>query len=151
MNLNDYQEKASAFIMESIKDEPMYFVLGLAGESGEVANRFKKVLRDDKGQLNNEAAADLAHELGDCLWYIAMIASEVLKLDLATIAKWNLVKLSNRHGKATAETETNMVGDSVVESLLRLYDEQAKDPNQIEIYKGLRATVAKFVQKGMAK
>lgn len=151
MNFNEYQEAASGFILPSIKDEPMYFVLGLAGEAGEVSNRFKKILRDENSEIGNEAAMDLAHELGDCLWYIATIASEVLKLDLETIAKWNLVKLSNRHAKPGLDKEVGAVGESILDSLLRLYDDQAKDPSQIEVFKGLRGTVARMIQKGMAK
>ena len=81
-----------------------YPALGLNGEAGEVAEKVKKVYRDQGGLLYSESKARLAKELGDVLWYIANLATEI-GLDLSDIAKDNLSKLRDRaergkiHGK----------------------------------------------------
>jgi NTP pyrophosphatase (non-canonical NTP hydrolase) len=69
--------------------------LGLAGEAGEVANKVKKVFRDDGGVVSMERALQLEDELGDVLWYVAQVADE-LHLDLSQIAHKNLSKLASR-------------------------------------------------------
>jgi NTP pyrophosphatase (non-canonical NTP hydrolase) len=73
----------------------VYPTLGLAGEAGEVAEKVKKLLRDDGGVLSDERRAALAGELGDVLWYAAQVATEA-GLDLAEIAQGNLDKLRSR-------------------------------------------------------
>jgi NTP pyrophosphatase (non-canonical NTP hydrolase) len=72
-----------------------YPALGLAGEAGEVAEHAKKAIRDDAGILSDERRAAMAKELGDVLWYVAQLASE-LDLDLNEIAEANLQKLLSR-------------------------------------------------------
>jgi NTP pyrophosphatase (non-canonical NTP hydrolase) len=72
-----------------------YPALGLAGEAGEVAEHAKKAIRDDGGQVSDERRAAMAKELGDVLWYVAQLASE-LNLDLSEIAQGNLDKLLSR-------------------------------------------------------
>ncbi len=73
----------------------IYPTLGLAGEAGEVAEKVKKVIRDKGGVFDNDARAAIAKELGDVLWYVAQIASE-LSLDLSNVAQGNLDKLADR-------------------------------------------------------
>jgi len=72
-----------------------YPALGLAGEAGEVAEHAKKAIRDDAGEVSEERRAAMAKELGDVLWYVAQLASE-LGLDLDDIAQANLDKLLSR-------------------------------------------------------
>jgi NTP pyrophosphatase (non-canonical NTP hydrolase) len=72
-----------------------YPALGLAGEAGEVAEHAKKVIRDDAGSVGTERREQMAKELGDVLWYVAQLASE-LDLDLDQIAQANLDKLLSR-------------------------------------------------------
>lgn len=72
-----------------------YSALGLAGEGGEIANKVKKVLRDDAGLLTAEKADEIEKELGDVLWYIARVATEIGS-DLNEIANGNLAKLRSR-------------------------------------------------------
>ena len=72
-----------------------YPALGLAGEAGEIAEHVKKVIRDDAGAISDERRAAMAKELGDVLWYLAGLASE-LGLDLDQIARENLEKLLSR-------------------------------------------------------
>jgi NTP pyrophosphatase (non-canonical NTP hydrolase) len=72
-----------------------YPALGLAGEAGEVAEHAKKAIRDEGGEISDDRRAAMAKELGDVLWYVAQLASE-LKLDLDEIAQANLDKLLSR-------------------------------------------------------
>jgi NTP pyrophosphatase (non-canonical NTP hydrolase) len=72
-----------------------YPALGLAGEAGEVAEHAKKAIRDDRGGVSEERRAAMAKELGDVLWYVAQLASE-LGLELDEIAQVNLDKLLSR-------------------------------------------------------
>jgi NTP pyrophosphatase (non-canonical NTP hydrolase) len=72
-----------------------YPALGLAGEAGEVAEHAKKAIRDDRGVLSGERREAMAKELGDVLWYVAQLASE-LDLDLNQVAEANLQKLLSR-------------------------------------------------------
>ena len=73
----------------------MYVALGLNGEAGEIANDIKKTVRDDSGILTPERHAQLIDELGDVLWYVAMMCYE-LEIPLETIAVRNLSKLKKR-------------------------------------------------------
>ncbi|MCP9808402.1 nucleoside triphosphate pyrophosphohydrolase family protein [Cyanobium sp. HWJ4-Hawea] len=77
---------------------PIYPTLGLSGEAGEVADKVKKVLRDQGGVFSAEAVASLKLELGDVLWYVAQLATE-LGLDLDQIALANLDKLASRDAR----------------------------------------------------
>jgi NTP pyrophosphatase (non-canonical NTP hydrolase) len=72
-----------------------YPALGLAGEAGEVAEHAKKAIRDDAGMVSDERRAAMAKELGDVLWYVSQLASE-LGLELDHIARDNLEKLFSR-------------------------------------------------------
>jgi NTP pyrophosphatase (non-canonical NTP hydrolase) len=72
-----------------------YPALGLAGEAGEVAEHAKKAIRDDAGQVTDERRAAMAKELGDVLWYVSQLATE-LGLELDGIADTNLQKLLSR-------------------------------------------------------
>jgi NTP pyrophosphatase (non-canonical NTP hydrolase) len=72
-----------------------YPALGLAGEAGEVAEHAKKTIRDDGGEVDDARRAAIAKELGDVLWYVAQLATE-LELDLDDVAQGNLDKLLSR-------------------------------------------------------
>jgi len=86
------------------EDKFLYPVLGLLGESGEVAEKIKKLFRDEEGVLNQERKESVKKELGDVLWYLTQIATE-LNLDLEDIAKENIDKLYSRleRGKLKGE------------------------------------------------
>ena len=80
-----------------------YPALGLAGEAGEVANKIKKIMRDRKGDVNNlsgEIKDDIASELGDCLWYISALATD-LGIGLDGVAFENIKKLDKRQANNT--------------------------------------------------
>jgi NTP pyrophosphatase (non-canonical NTP hydrolase) len=95
MELNDYQRLSRRTAEYPREAWLAYPALGLAGEAGEVAEHAKKAIRDDGGQVGDERRAAMAKELGDVLWYVAQIATE-LDLDLDELAQANLDKLSSR-------------------------------------------------------
>jgi NTP pyrophosphatase (non-canonical NTP hydrolase) len=82
-------------IYPNIGNNFIYPTLGLCGESGEVAEKVKKIIRDDNGIISEEKKELLKKELGDILWYISNLASE-LNLSLDNIAITNIEKLLNR-------------------------------------------------------
>ena len=91
--MNEYQKLALKTADLDRDNELYHLVLGLVGESGEIAEKVKKVVRDhgsDESKLNKE---DIAKELGDVLWYIAVL-SEYLGLPLEDIAQNNIDKLA---------------------------------------------------------
>lgn len=73
----------------------LYVALGLCGESGEVADQIKKILRDDGSQIKPERLEKIKSEIGDCIWYLAQICSE-LELNFSDVACKNLEKLFKR-------------------------------------------------------
>lgn len=73
----------------------IYPTLGLTSEAGEVASKVKKALRDHEGEIDSERRAAIAMELGDVLWYVAQLATE-LELSLDDVAQKNIEKLSSR-------------------------------------------------------
>ena len=98
MNFQEYQQKARGFAIYPGKGTAYgfaYTALGLNGESGEVAEHAKKILRDDSGKTSPERKNHLKKELGDVLWYISNCCSE-LGLSLNEIAELNVEKLSSR-------------------------------------------------------
>jgi NTP pyrophosphatase (non-canonical NTP hydrolase) len=78
----------------------MYVTLGLTGEAGEIANDVKKTVRDDAGVLSETRQQQIINELGDVLWYMAMMCYE-LDTTLETIAIRNLAKLRKRQHENT--------------------------------------------------
>ena len=96
MELNQYQQRArSTAFYPNAGQNPIYPTLGLSGESGEVADKVKKVIRDRQGVFDENAKEAIKLELGDVLWYIAQLSSE-LGFDLDQVAKANLDKLASR-------------------------------------------------------
>jgi NTP pyrophosphatase (non-canonical NTP hydrolase) len=77
-------------------DHPIvYPTLGLVNEAGEVAGKIKKLFRDKQGRISDEDREALKQELGDVLWYLTQICTE-LGLTLEEVAEANLVKLFSR-------------------------------------------------------
>jgi NTP pyrophosphatase (non-canonical NTP hydrolase) len=104
MNFTDYQREARKTAVYPDEHKITYPALGLSGEAGEVANKVKKILRDDGGRLRPEVKDALSQELGDCLWYLALVAWD-LELDLQNIAEENLKKLADRQARGTLQGE----------------------------------------------
>ena len=99
MDFHTYQQRsrATACYTEAGAN-PIYPTLGLCGEAGEVADKVKKVLRDQGGEFSAEVIAALQLELGDVLWYVAQLATE-LGLELDQVAQANLDKLASRSAR----------------------------------------------------
>ena len=100
MKFDDYQAQAITTLTKDhdfgdISAELMAQILGLVGESGEVAEKFKKIIRDEEGELSAEARQELLKELGDILWYINAVAV-LLDSSLAEVAENNLGKVLSR-------------------------------------------------------
>jgi NTP pyrophosphatase (non-canonical NTP hydrolase) len=98
MDLSEYQRQSRRTAEYPREAWLAYPALGLAGEAGEVAEHAKKAIRDDGGKVTDERRAKMAKELGDVLWYVAQLASE-LGLDLDQIAQGNLEKLLSRQSR----------------------------------------------------
>ena len=82
----------------------IYPALGLGGEAGEVLEKIKKILRDKHGEIDEEAREKLAKELGDVLWYVAQLCTE-LGLSMEEVAKQNLEKLFSRKERGVLHGE----------------------------------------------
>lgn len=99
MTLNEYQDEArKTAVFKTDQDQFICCILGLNGEAGEVAEKVKKVIRDYEGKFSDQAKVEIANELGDILWYIAM-AADMLGFTLEQIAKRNNRKLSDRKNR----------------------------------------------------
>lgn len=101
--LDDYQDYASQTAEYPVDAGLGYTILGLCGEAGEVANRYKKILRVGGG-MTPQRKVDLVDELGDVLWYVAMVARE-LGVPLSEVAARNINKLSERKETGSIKTE----------------------------------------------
>ncbi|MDP3902096.1 MAG: nucleoside triphosphate pyrophosphohydrolase family protein [bacterium] len=96
MDFKEYQEKSrKTALYPGNGNNFIYPTLGLAGEAGEVADKIKKVLRDKGGLISEETKKELEKELGDVLWYLSQIASE-LGLSLENVAVKNIEKIYSR-------------------------------------------------------
>jgi NTP pyrophosphatase (non-canonical NTP hydrolase) len=95
MDFRRYQkESRKTAIYPDLGKNVVYPVLGLVGETGEIAEKIKKYLRGDK-KLNFNFKVDLEKEIGDVLWYMAQLATE-LGLSMDSIASKNISKLKSR-------------------------------------------------------
>lgn len=98
MDFSEYQHKANETAIYPGKDTInglLYTALGLPGEAGEVANKVKKILRDDDGVLTEERQAAIEKEIGGVLWYCAQLATE-MGTSLGSIARTNIEVLADR-------------------------------------------------------
>src|SRR4028118_1642455 len=101
MDFNEYQQltKSTAIYPESGKRTPNginYCTLGLIGEAGELANAWKKTIRDPKDAAMFKEK--MRYEIGDVLWYLARLADE-MGMKLEDVAVSNLDKLRERSNR----------------------------------------------------
>ncbi len=99
-DLDMYQKVALTTAIYPREQAIIYPTLGLTGEAGEVANKVKKIIRDGSNSKDEGLVQDISAEIGDCLWYIAVLASD-FDIKLSDIASANLEKLANRKKKGT--------------------------------------------------
>jgi NTP pyrophosphatase (non-canonical NTP hydrolase) len=96
MDFNEYQQKSRKTAgYPAIGHPVIYPTLGLVNEAGEVAGKIKKVFRDKGGEISAETRDALKAELGDVLWYIAQVCTE-LNITLDDVAEHNIAKLYDR-------------------------------------------------------
>lgn len=92
MTLNEYQALAQRTSNTNGGNQLLNGVLGLNGEAGEVADIVKKTIF----QGHKLDAEHLVEEAGDCLWYVAEIAT-ALGVTLDAVAEMNIQKLKKRY------------------------------------------------------
>ncbi|MFH1181122.1 MAG: nucleoside triphosphate pyrophosphohydrolase family protein [bacterium] len=105
MDFREYQKLSrKTAIYPNLDKNFIYPTLGLVGESGEVAEIIKRIIRDNNNIVDEKVKMELTKELGDVLWYLSQLAME-FNLSLDEIASDNIKKLQDRkardslHGK----------------------------------------------------
>jgi len=97
LNMNWYQDQAKQTDHYPPETRLLALITGLTSEAGECAGKVSKHLRGDERYATDEQLRDaLVLELGDVLWYVAMI-SDCLGVDLSIVANTNIEKLKARH------------------------------------------------------
>lgn len=98
IDADDYQESCTETAIYPKDSGLIYTILGLGNEAGELQGKYKKWIRD--GTNLDDLKSDLIAELGDVLWYAAMLAHE-LEVPLSTVMSRNLLKLQGRKQRGT--------------------------------------------------
>lgn len=97
MTFDEYQKQALTTAHnhpDSLMDKTIW-AMGVAGEAGEVIEKWKKIVAYKEGKVSPEDRDDLAKELGDVVWYIAVLANS-LGLSLDEVMQRNVKKLADR-------------------------------------------------------
>lgn len=114
MEFNEYQKLAiktdldAKFLGEVMEKRTLNTVafldkaLGVAGEAGEFADKIKKIMRDKKGSFDDDDRDAIIKELGDVLWYVAVV-SLYLGVPLSEVAEGNIKKLASRAKRNTLQ------------------------------------------------
>ncbi len=100
MDFREYQKKTRETDVgvqpeHGLKPGWVYYVLGIAGETGELVEKVKKHFRDDYGKMTDEKLEEIEKEMGDCLWYHARLA-DYFGINFNHVAKKNIEKLKDR-------------------------------------------------------
>jgi NTP pyrophosphatase (non-canonical NTP hydrolase) len=98
MDFDDYQKLANkTWHLPDAQDETalMYLGLGVTSEAGEVADKIKKVVRNDGGLMSEEKRQAILLEIGDVLWYLSQLARH-FEVPFSEIAEKNIQKLADR-------------------------------------------------------
>ena len=97
MTFDEYQKKALTTAVPY--DDPLLaktiWAMGVAGEAGEVIEKWKKIVAYNEGRVSEEELGELAKDLADVVWYIAVMADS-LGLSFDEIMKQNVKKLEDR-------------------------------------------------------
>ncbi len=108
LTLDQYQDRArlTALYRQKCAEQGIpnyvYSGMGLGNEAGEVTGKLKKAIRDDGGEITPERRGAILAELGDVLWYVALLADD-LGIPLSEIAGANLSKLESRADRGTLQ------------------------------------------------
>lgn len=95
MEINEYQKAALTTAVYPEDKRIIYPALGMCGEAGEVADKVKKVIRDNNQNFTNDRKREIAKEIGDVLWYCATLSHD-LGFSLEEVAQMNIDKLASR-------------------------------------------------------
>ena len=95
MTINEYQAAALTTAVYPEDKRIIYPALGMCGEAGEVADKVKKVIRDNNQSFDTARKIEIAKEIGDVMWYCATLAND-LGFTLEAIAQMNINKLQSR-------------------------------------------------------
>lgn len=104
MTIDEYSQAAFATLMsdhnfsDDMSPTLVSQVFGLVGESGEVAEKFKKLIRDKNGHITPQDKQEIIKELGDILWYVNAVAI-LLDSSLGEVAAKNLDKVTSRKAR----------------------------------------------------
>ena len=109
MTATEYEQQAHRTIAGHAAENITYLSFGLMAEAGEVADKIAKAVRRGEIEINNneiiirrgsgeELTQNIAHELGDGLWFVAMLAQR-LGYSLEDVMKLNLDKLADRQNR----------------------------------------------------
>ena len=100
MTFDEYQKVALTTVVNHPDDlmNKTIFAMGVAGEAGEVVEKWKKIVAYKEGVVSDEDKAELKKELGDVIWYIAVLA-ESLDLTLEEVMQLNVEKLASRKAR----------------------------------------------------
>ena len=82
MTFDDYQKQAPATLVRH--PDPLMnktiLAMGVAGEAGEVLEKWKKIVAYKDGIISDEDLGELGKELADVIWYIAVLADELVEV-----------------------------------------------------------------------
>lgn len=95
MEINEYQKAALTTAVYPEDKRIIYPALGMCGEAGEVADKVKKVIRDNNQHYTDDKKLEIAKEVGDVLWYCATMAHDI-GFTLEKVAQMNIDKLASR-------------------------------------------------------
>jgi NTP pyrophosphatase (non-canonical NTP hydrolase) len=96
IDADEYQDACAETAIYPAEEGVVYTMLGLGNEAGELQGKYKKYLRDNSSW--DETKEKIIDELGDVLWYAAMLAKE-LRVPLSLVMDRNLIKLQSRHAR----------------------------------------------------
>ncbi len=97
MTFDEYQKQALKTAHNNpdpLMDKTIW-AMGIAGEAGEVLEKWKKIVAYKEGKITDEDLAELKKELGDVVWYVAVLADS-LGLSFAEVMQLNVKKLEDR-------------------------------------------------------
>ena len=95
MEVKEYQDKALSTAIYKGQYSIIYPTLGISGESGEIAEKIKKVLRDKDSVFSDETKLEIAKEICDVLWYCNALSRD-LGFTLEQVMQMNIDKLESR-------------------------------------------------------
>lgn len=102
MTFDEYQKQALTTAYTSEKNKELMaqtiWAMGIVGEAGEVIEKWKKIVAYKDGEITKEDLDELAKELGDVVWYIAVMADS-LGLSFDDIMQRNVDKLKSRKAR----------------------------------------------------